>query len=235
MKHQVAISVEDTQTPHRASHYSDWIKKIPRFEPVFVCYRYKKDFNKLKECQALVLSGGSDVDPAFYDLPPHPKVQEVISARDEFEMELIQTALDQKIPVLGICRGLQIFNVYCGGTLIPDIEDAGYPSHRAVDRLNDRFHLIRVSSGTNLSAQLGVNDIGTNSAHHQAVDKIGEKLKVGARSIDNIIEALEWENPADGSFLMLVQWHPERLPFEHRASKNILITFAYAVRKVSLS
>ncbi len=131
------------------------------------------------------------------------------------------------MPVLGICRGMQLTNVAFGGTLIPDIEEAGYAEHRSSVPGAICTHGIVVTPGSSL-AELGGAD-GVNSSHHQAVLQPGAGLKVIARSPDGIIEAMEPDEPSP--FLLLVQWHPERM--EDRSSPlagGVLRMFLHAVQ-----
>jgi putative glutamine amidotransferase len=140
--------------------------------------------------------------------------------------------MERGMPVLGICRGAQIFNVAMGGSLIPDIEAAGFMNHRRGDE-PERVHGVHVMNGSILNGIVGVSAGTVNSSHHQAVDAVGRGLAVAARSDDGIIEALEWEDPAGRPFVLLVQWHPERMgdtagPF----SRNLVERLASEVRSV---
>jgi putative glutamine amidotransferase len=115
-----------------------------------------------------------------------------------------------KIPVLAICRGMQLVNVTLGGTLIADLEERGKDNHRRMKNA-DRVHSIQIESGTVLFELAGANQAIINSAHHQAVDRVAEDLIISAvSSSDLVIEALEWKNPAIHAPLLAVQWHPER-------------------------
>jgi putative glutamine amidotransferase len=138
------------------------------------------------------------------------------------------------MPVLGICRGAQVFNVAMGGSLIPEIETAGFRSHRLGDDPGG-VHGVSVMDGSVLLGVVGVKEGTVNSSHHQAVDAVGRGLRVAARSDDGIIEALEWDDPAGKPFVLLVQWHPERMgdtagPF----SRNLVERIASEVRAVRM-
>jgi putative glutamine amidotransferase len=154
----------------------------------------------------LVMSGGSDVDPALYGEPRHPKVTQVVRERDEFELAV---ALQQDLPLLAICRGHQVLNVATGGTLIQDIP---FQLPRAVDHDPERerwetAHEVLVLPGTKLRALLGRDRVAVNSFHHQAVKDLGRSLLVSARSaVDDVIEGIE---ATDRRFVLGVQWHPE--------------------------
>ena len=190
-------------------------------------------FSEIERCDALLLTGGGDVHPKFYSREEDAALaREVKIGRDLFEFDVIREAMERQMPVMGICRGIQVFNVAMGGSLVPDIEAAGLMSHRRGDE-PERLHGVKVMNGSILKGIVGVTEGTVNSEHHQAVDAVGRGLRVAARSDDGIIEALEWEDPAGKPFVLLVQWHPERMsdtggPF----SRNLIERFASEVRPV---
>ncbi|MEK9136358.1 MAG: gamma-glutamyl-gamma-aminobutyrate hydrolase family protein, partial [Bacteroidota bacterium] len=140
-------------------------------------------------------------------------------------------ALDAGLPILGICRGMQVFNVALGGTMIPDVQTAGYQSHRKdLGTGTDRRHAVRIAEGSLLrSVAHGLHgEVNTN--HHQAIDRLAPGLRPTAWSPDELVEALEWENPREKPFLQLVQWHPERMAdFENPLSKKLVERFVNEV------
>ncbi len=190
-------------------------------------------FSEIDRCDALLLTGGGDVHPKFYSRDEDAHLaREVKIGRDMFEFDIIREAMERGMPVMGICRGAQVFNVAMGGSLIPDLEAAGFSSHRRGDA-PERLHGVNIIEGSVLNGIVGVTKGTVNSSHHQAVEAVGRGLRVAARSDDGIIEALEWENPAGKPFLLLVQWHPERMsdtagPF----SRNLIERLASEVRAV---
>ena len=190
-------------------------------------------FSEIERCDALLLTGGGDVHPKFYGREEDAAfAREVKIGRDMFEFDIIREAMERGMPVLGICRGAQVFNVAMGGSLIPDIEAAGFMSHRLGDDPGG-VHGVHVMNGSILQEVVGVKEGTVNSSHHQAVDGVGRGLRVAARSDDGIIEALEWDDPAGKPFVLLVQWHPERMsdtagPF----SRNLVERIASEVRPV---
>jgi putative glutamine amidotransferase len=154
----------------------------------------------------LLLSGGGDVDPRNYGQVPSAEVGGIDSARDEWEMALVREALRVGMPVLGICRGCQVLNVACGGTLIQHLPTRSPLPHLVLAR-ESVAHAIQIERRTRLFAAEGTTQIGTNSVHHQAVDGIGEGLRATAWAEDGTVEAIEHLTcPAIG-----VQWHPENL------------------------
>jgi putative glutamine amidotransferase len=147
----------------------------------------------------LVLTGGSDVDPAIYGKPRHPKTLPPDLDRDRLEIDLLHEALRLRLPVLAICRGLQLVNVALGGTLNQHIEGHRLPGIPEV-------HPVIVAPASRLAAIFGEAECVVNSRHHQSVDRVADGLMVSARAPDGIVEALELPGTR---FLLAVQWHPE--------------------------
>lgn len=156
---------------------------------------------------AVVVTGGKDVDPARYGQEPHPTTDEPRPERDEWEAVLLAGAIERGLPFLGICRGLQVLNVLRGGTLVqhlPDlIGDDRYNAGGGVFTVNTA----EVEPGTRLAGLLdGAQQLPVKSYHHQAVDQLGSGLVVTARGSEGVVQAAELEGPAFG---VAVQWHPE--------------------------
>jgi gamma-glutamyl-gamma-aminobutyrate hydrolase PuuD len=163
----------------------------------------------------LVATGGVDVDPRLYGADPHPKVTDVSEERDEFELILMREALARGIPILGVCRGMQVLNVELGGTLIQDIpsETGSTLCHLDLDQPRATIaHPIFVECGSRLGDILGRHEVPVNSFHHQAVGRLGRGLNATAVAPDGIVEALELPGPR---FVVGVQWHPEAFWREH--------------------
>jgi putative glutamine amidotransferase len=164
----------------------------------------------------LLLTGGDDVAPARYGEPAHPSVVEAEPGRDEFEMALIAAARARALPLFAICRGIQVLNVACGGTLVQDIpsEVAGALTHNLPCPPHQSFtlaHEVWIEKDSLLSRlmreRLGDADtVEVNSRHHQAVKRIANGFVVSATAPDGVIEAIE--DPAL-PFCIGVQWHPE--------------------------
>jgi putative glutamine amidotransferase len=154
---------------------------------------------------ALLLTGGGDVDPAAYGRgTTSSRIYGVDRSRDELETALVVVARRQGMRVLAICRGIQILNVALGGTLIADLEESGYENHSLTEREYDYAHPITIEPSSTLANVLpGV--AMANSLHHQAIEEPAPDLEVVARSPDGVIEAVEAEG------VLGVQWHPERL------------------------
>lgn len=170
---------------------------------------------------ALLLTGGSDVDPEYFGAAPHQELGSVDPERDAFELELYRLFREAGKPVLGVCRGLQVINVAHGGTLhqhLPAVADTW--QHEQRDYRGSPSHVVELEPGSYLAQGFGATAIKTNSYHHQSADRVGAGLKVTARSGDGVVEALQAES---GSWVLGVQWHPEmsfkqwpehRVPFD---------------------
>ena len=162
----------------------------------------------IERCDAVLLPGSkADVDPAKFGAVRHPRTEAADAKRDTVDELLLQDAYNMRKPVLGICYGLQILNVYRSGTLVQHIESA--VNHEAGRKIAVA-HDVEIEPGSKLAEIVGMSGtIPTNSSHHQSADIIGDGLKISARCrADGIIEALEGTSP--GHFVVAVQWHPER-------------------------
>jgi len=183
----------------------------------------------------LVLTGGEDVDPSCYGQEPHPKLASVNRARDRMEMRALERAMERGMPVLAICRGLQLLNVALGGTLFQDL-----PSQRAEGLIheqdapiNERWHSARVAESSQLAQIFGATDLFINSFHHQGINQLAESLRPVAWAEDGLIEGVEGrEHP----WMIGVQWHPERGEAETRGDRRhpdnrLLYAFMEAAKK----
>jgi len=163
---------------------------------------------------ALMLTGGVDVEPDRYGEPPHPKVKRTEPGRDAFEVALLTDALARDVPVLAICRGQQILNVALGGGLLQHIESGEHRADYRTEGYPSRWHTARLSPGSRLRAIFAAGEIEINSRHHQAVlpETLAPGLKPAALSPDGFIEGVE---SAAHRWVVGVQWHPERLEDDH--------------------
>jgi putative glutamine amidotransferase len=164
----------------------------------------------LERIDALILAGGVDIDPAAYGAEPHEETEAGTSrVRDDAEIALVQRALELDMPVLGICRGMQVMNVALGGTLLQHVPDkVGHSQHRRTPgTFVDSDHDVRLTPGSLVARAAGEESHHTKSHHHQAVAEIGEGLEVtGWSTLDDLPEAIE---APERRFALGVQWHPE--------------------------
>jgi putative glutamine amidotransferase len=161
----------------------------------------------LDRVDGLILAGGADLDPASYGAEPHPATAGTWPDRDRFELALTRRALRRDVPVLGICRGMQLLNVALGGSLDQHLpESIGNDVHRSVaGSFGD--HRVRLLPGTLACRAAGAEGVAVRSHHHQGVDRLGEGLTVSGWSVeDDLVEAIEL---ADRRFALGVIWHPE--------------------------
>lgn len=179
-----------------------------------------------------MLTGGVDVDPARYGAAPDPRLGTINPDRDAFELALLAAALAADVPVLGVCRGHQLFNVAHGGALLQHIEER--EPHRSRRDPNDReviasgWHDVAITPDSALARALGAAPaealhVRVNSRHHQAVtpDRVAPGLRIVATTDDGIVEALE--DPAH-RWALSVQWHPERAELAQRALFAAFVT-----------
>lgn len=220
-----------TETATNAQFYPAWIKGGDNEIEIVELSFSKGNAHDVNLCDAVVLSGGVDIHPGFhssnYTLHYPFAPEEFNVKRDEFELNVLERAFARKIPVLGICRGLQLINAYCRGTLNLDNGELNKTHKKETE---DKTHSVHVEKDSLLYA-ITQTDFGTiNSAHHQSIAKVGEGLKVSARAEDGIIEAIE-NSANNGQFLLAVQWHPERMKDEDSPfSKNIREAFLAEIR-----
>ena len=163
----------------------------------------------LDALDGLVLSGGEDVDPAHYGQVPHPDLGAVDPLRDAFELAIYRDASARRLPVLAICRGIQLVNVALGGTLWQDIpsERPEALAHAQGTGRDDRTHPVDLTPGSRLARAVGTTRCEVNSFHHQSIRDLAPGLRVTARAPDGEIEGVEMAE--DEAWLLAVQWHPE--------------------------
>ncbi len=217
------IIIGITDCGKKWQNYHDWLASDE--VQVLKLSVAEKNLADVSKCNSIILSGGEDVHPRFYNKPEYLSMldpKEISEARDEFELKVIERTQKENLPLFGICRGLQIANVYFGGTLIPDLKTS---VRHTKDKGIDNQHEVRVAKNSLLDSIVNSNSGMINTAHHQAADIPGNGLKVSARANDNTIEALERQERDGRSFLLLVQWHPERMKEQDSAFSGNLRKF----------
>jgi putative glutamine amidotransferase len=174
----------------------------------------------LDGCEGLVLSGGEDIDPSWYGEKPSPLLSPPSRERDLFELALFAVARQRGLPILGICRGIQLINVALGGTLFQDIpsERPGTVDHRPVASPYSRNHTVRLQPGSRAAGALGATSVTVNSSHHQAIKDLAPGLIASGWSGDELIEAAESEPGAP--WILAVQWHPEEMHADRQAPEH---------------
>ncbi|MDT8393553.1 MAG: gamma-glutamyl-gamma-aminobutyrate hydrolase family protein [Bacteroidales bacterium] len=222
-------------------YYGNYSKWLSNADTTIICidlYHMPVDsaLSKLEDCSGLLLSGGPDVYPGRYG-----QLQDTLKCgppdlfRDGLEFALIARAKELKMPILGICRGLQIFNIYHGGSLYADLPtDPGTTiSHRCPDTY-DCFHHIEVDTGSGLFKTAGESAGTVNSNHHQGIDRLGKGLSAIAYTDDSLIESIEYANHDQMPFFLGVQWHPERMDIQNPFSLPVAMYFIQEAKLFSI-
>lgn len=183
----------------------------------------------LDRFDALVLTGGADLDPDTYGQAPHEKTYGVRRDVDDFELALARDAVARELPTLAICRGLQVLNVALGGTLHQHIpEHPGVEPHgRPGEPNGGRAQAVTIEAGSLLAKAMGTPRPVATCHHHQSVDAVGRGLVVVARADDDVVEGLELEQ--SGGWLLAVQWHPEDTAATDPANQNLFNALIAAV------
>jgi len=182
----------------------------------------------LSRMDGLLLPGGLDIQPHYYNEEPHAKLGELEPRLDEFEFALAQWAITEDIPTLGICRGMQLMNVALGGSLYQDlathIEDSLFHPNWEMPR-NTIIHEVYVEAGTQMERILGQRKVEANSLHHQGVKNPGKGVRVSGRASDGVVELIE---VPEKRFMVGAQCHPEELYSEHDMWHKLFAAFVAA-------
>jgi putative glutamine amidotransferase len=222
---EIVIGVTDCS---KYDAYAQWISGTGKVRPVRLSP--DEDYRaKFEACDGLLLTGGEDVHPRFYNKPEYFDYcykEDINERRDEMELDLLAMSQQKQVPVLGICRGLQVGNVYFGGTLIPDIPSFGKFNHSKSGG-SDRYHQVTIDPNSQFHGMLQLPEGEINSAHHQSAELVAPELVVNAISQDGVIEGLEWKKPEGKPYLLFVQWHPERMrdqqsPFSRKVKSSFI-------------
>lgn len=215
-------------------NYINWLKKGD--STLVLVNMYPLDIDTalaiLDHCAGLLVTGGEDVQPDYYGKVSEKHLcKEMDPRRDTLEIALIKKALEMKMPILGICRGEQILNVTLGGSLIVDIP-AHFEQLPRINRISHQcedylkcFHSVNIFPNSLLHSIVGCDTGFVTTNHHQAADRLAPGLICNARSNDGLTEGVEWETQNGKSFLIGVQWHPERMDTSNCLSGKLLKEF----------
>lgn len=188
---------------------------------------------RMNEVDGIIFTGGGDIHPRRYcETEDDTGCQYIDEERDERELAWIAITQNRRIPVLAICRGMQLMNVVLGGTLhkdIPSIHPSALP--HSINDTEDASHPIEIVEGSLLAHIQGSTSGQTNSSHHQSLDRIGHGLRITAQAPDGMVEGVEWSEPGDYSFFLGVQWHPERMDVSNPMSGGVGRAFIEAMKK----
>jgi putative glutamine amidotransferase len=213
-----------SETDNNFHRYLEWLDFFKADYERLYFRHHETDLAKLNNCDALILSGGVDIYPELYcDWDTVETRGSYKPERDGFELKLLESAVQRKMPVLGICRGCQLINVFFRGSLIFDLFEIRGVHHDRISETEDRVHSVRVFPDSLLHEITGHDELTVNSAHHQSPDRIGEGLRVNCKALDGVIEGIEYNDSKAHPFLLGVMWHPERfIDFKSAGSKNII-------------
>lgn len=213
--------------------YSDWLKHQGILFDFIDLSMSADALSSLDSCDALLLTGGNDIFPAYYDKEFDTARCGVFNhSRDSLEMLLFRHAISEEIPVLGICRGMQLINVALGGSLyidLPEDYSSGELHRKGEEGWTD--HHITIRNNSLLSIIGTGNEPVVTSNHHQGIERLADSLLIIAYSlIDSLPEAISWGNPENKGFLLAVQWHPEWNEASDRLSSGIAHIFLKEAR-----
>lgn len=228
------IGLTYTGSEEKHNNYVQWLKGDDEIEVVTLSSTLN-NADKLNSCDALVLSGGVDIHPEFFKgaitYPNQPKEWDM--ERDVFEQKLYQSAIENKQPILGICRGFQLINILNGGTLNQDLGELNATHNK--EGIKDKLHQVIIDENSLLFEITEATKDTVNSAHHQSISQLGKNLMPNCIAEDGTIEGIEWTDKKQHPFLLGVQWHPERMYqfqlADSPTTKNIRNSFIAAIKK----
>jgi putative glutamine amidotransferase len=206
---------------------SAWLISMALFRlyGVHAEFFHPKKWGKETKMDGLLITGGIDIDPQSFSQTKHHSIIRTDAARDAMELYLLERALKEDIPVMGICRGMQLINLHLGGTLHPHIPEMELDFTHPNTTLPK--NLLTIIPNTKLHTILKTDKLKANALHHQTIDKVAQTLQVCARDRNNLVQAIESKN---GSFILGLQWHPEFMPY-HWSSHRIFEAFSKEVKK----
>lgn len=230
----VTTSITIDKTPERAYVNSAYLSAVQQAGGVPVVLPPQLSAASLarlaRGLDGVLLTGGGDIDPAAFGESPHPTVYEVAPSRDTLETAVVGIALERRLPILAICRGIQLLNVALGGTLFQDVgtEPGTELRHGQQEPRDQPTHKVRVAAGSRLAETLGADELEVNSMHHQSVKALGKGLTAVAWAPDEIIEGIELDDRS--RFVVGVQWHPEELVRHSEAARRLFAALVRSTR-----
>lgn len=210
-----------------SDNYANSVTAAGGIPMLLLDYADREDLCRLlAQADGLLISGGNDVDPQFYGEVDQGVCGSLMPQKDAQEIFLVREMLKQRKPLLGICRGMQIFNVAMGGTLYPHLPSQGsFHGHALINYpMQTASHRVSITAGTQLATVFSKQSLPVNSFHHQGIHMLGSSLRVSARAEDGLIEAIEH---VDARFAIGVQWHPEKM-FDDPAQQALFQAFIRA-------
>ncbi|MDE1549505.1 gamma-glutamyl-gamma-aminobutyrate hydrolase family protein [Jeotgalibaca caeni] len=222
---QVSTAFEGTSVAYTPQFFIDGLHHVGASPLILPIGTKEMAQQYVQLLDGLLLTGGYDVDPNLYGEDPHPQLQAIYPQRDTFELALIEAALERKIPILGICRGMQLLNVHFGGTLYQDLPTQ-YGEHmmQHVQKAPFNFpvHAVSVEADSYLHTLTGDRAM-VNTFHHQGIKDLGKGLRVVATSSDGMVEAVEATDSEQD--ILALQWHPEIMLNNDSVSRAIFTDF----------
>lgn len=210
MQKKIKIGITYTGSDEKHANYLNWL--MGEAVELVTLSAENNNGKEVKKLGGIVLSGGIDMHPKYYgstefNYPNAPATFH--QARDEFEIAVFDQTMKTGMPVLAVCRGMQLVNCVMGGNLTQDIGTDANTIHRFV--YNDKAHGVNIVPATLLNDIVKTNRTVANSAHHQCINNLGSGLKINCTSDDGIIEGVEWEDKKGKPVFLGIQWHPERM------------------------
>lgn len=214
----------DIDTIYSPAEYADAITKAGGLPVTIPFQKYAEAKDYINQIDGLILTGGADISPHLYSEDPHLKLGATDTARDEWEIALLEEAYQKKIPVLGICRGLQLMNVYSGGNLYQDLpsQKENVIQHIQKTNFHETAHQIQLKKDSFLEELYG-EQLFVNTYHHQAIKELADDLEAIAWANDQVIEAVAFKNSNQKAFG--VQWHPELLAQDYGSGQLLFNYF----------
>lgn len=210
------------------SKYMDCLHRAGASVLVLSCQANEETMESyLNSCDGFLFPGGADIEPTLYGKARLEACGKPNQVRDNFELPFLRMVLKSRKPLFCICRGCQLLNVACEGTLLQDIKHIQYYKHSNALRHAGIVHRVKLKSSSRLAHILGQNVIGVNSLHHQVIDVLGNGLSVAAYSPEGFVEAVELKNYP---FSLAVQWHPEHMVQNFPIQQKLFDSFIAACR-----